>query len=77
LGFDPLYVANEGKLVAITSRETAEIVVDKMSKNPYGSEATIIGEIVSEPTKRVLMKTQYGTTRILEMLSGELLPRIC
>ncbi|MBD3183438.1 hydrogenase expression/formation protein HypE [Candidatus Poribacteria bacterium] len=76
LGYDPLYIANEGKLVAIVPRETADSILEKMRKNKYGKDAEIIGEVISEP-KRVLLKTVIGGTRIVDMLAGELLPRIC
>lgn len=77
LGFDPLYIANEGKLVAIVSPEDAEGVLFAMRQSPYGKDAAIIGEVTDAPPGRVLLKTPLGATRILETLSGELLPRIC
>lgn len=77
LGFDPLYVANEGKLVAIVDREEAGAIMEAMHGCRYGEEARIIGEVVAEPPGRVLMRTAYGTTRVVEHLAGELLPRIC
>jgi len=77
LGFDPLYVANEGKLVAIVSPTCAEEILNVMKHNHYGSESAIIGEVVTEHPGRVTMKTILGTSRIVDMLTGELLPRIC
>jgi hydrogenase expression/formation protein HypE len=77
LGFDPLYVANEGKLIAIVDRKNAEAVLAAMRSIRYGEEATIIGEIKESPQKRVLMKTAIGSTRIVDVLAGEMLPRIC
>lgn len=77
LGYDPLYVANEGKLVAVVRREEGEGVLEAMRSERYGQEAVIIGEVRSEPAGRVLMRTAIGSHRVLEMLSGELLPRIC
>jgi hydrogenase expression/formation protein HypE len=77
LGFDPLYVANEGKLVAIVGPEDAEKVLNVMRGTTYGEEAAIIGEAVAEPEGKVLMKTSIGGTRIVHMLVGEMLPRIC
>jgi hydrogenase expression/formation protein HypE len=77
LGFDPLYVANEGKLIAIVSNKDADKVLSAIRSHRYGKEATIIGEIREQPQGRVVMKTAIGSTRIVEMLSGELLPRIC
>jgi hydrogenase expression/formation protein HypE len=77
MGFDPLYVANEGKLVAVVPPRDAEKLLGIMRRNPYGQEAVIIGEIVSDHPGRVVMKTRLGTSRIVDMLTGELLPRIC
>ena len=77
LGFDPLYVANEGKLVAIVPAEDADKVLKAMQKNKYGQDATIIGEVGAEHPGRVVMKTILGASRIVDMLVGDLLPRIC
>ncbi|MFH1925836.1 MAG: hydrogenase expression/formation protein HypE [Chloroflexota bacterium] len=77
LGLDPLYVANEGKLVAVVNPDDAENVLERMNKHPYGQDAVIIGEIKEENPGRVVMKTTLGTTRIIDMLVGEPLPRIC
>jgi len=77
LGFDPLYVANEGKLVAIVAPEEAEAVLNRMRQNSYGKEAAIIGEVGQEHPGRVVMKTRLGASRIVDMLVGDLLPRIC
>lgn len=77
LGFDPLYIANEGKLVAIVGRDDADKILETIQKNPYGKNARIIGEVIDAPANRVLMKTSLGSTRIVDTLSGELLPRIC
>ena len=77
LGFDPLYVANEGKLIAIVAPEAAEIILTAMRTHPYGAQAVVIGRVVDKPSGRVLMKTSLGTTRIVDMLAGEMLPRIC
>ncbi len=77
LGFDPLYLANEGKLVAIVAAQDAGKVLDKMRQNPYGADASIIGEVTDEHKGKVIMKTRLGASRIVDMLSGELLPRIC
>lgn len=76
LGYDPLYVANEGVLVAIVPDKYADSLVSKMRQNVYGRDACIIGEVIDEP-KSVLMKTLIGGTRVVDMLTGELLPRIC
>jgi hydrogenase expression/formation protein HypE len=77
LGFDPLYVANEGKLVAIIPDEDADKVLKAMRENHYGKEATIIGEVRTEHPGRVVMKTCLGASRIIDMLVGDILPRIC
>ncbi|MCJ7763860.1 MAG: hydrogenase expression/formation protein HypE [Dehalococcoidales bacterium] len=77
LGLDPLHVANEGKLVAIVDAGDAEDVVARMQKNQYGRDAAIIGEVQEEHPGRVVMKTRLGTSRIVDMLVGEPLPRIC
>jgi len=77
LGFDSLYVANEGKLVAIVASNDADKVLVKMKRNTYGSYASIIGEVTDEHKGKVIMKTRLGASRIVDMLSGELLPRIC
>jgi hydrogenase expression/formation protein HypE len=77
LGLDPLYVANEGKLVAIVEPEHADDVLNVMRRNLYGAESLIIGEVESGHPGRVVMTTQLGASRIVDMLSGELLPRIC
>jgi hydrogenase expression/formation protein HypE len=77
LGFDPLYVANEGKLVAVVSADDAEKVLSKVKENEFGKDACIIGEIGNEHPEQVFMTTRIGGQRILDMLSGEQLPRIC
>ncbi|MEE9366564.1 MAG: hydrogenase expression/formation protein HypE, partial [Dehalococcoidales bacterium] len=77
LGLDPLYVANEGKLVAAVNPDDAENVLERMKKHRYGQDAAIIGEVKEENPGRVVMKTSLGTTRIIDMLVGEPLPRIC
>ena len=77
LGFDPLYVANEGKLVAVVAASDAQHVLEAMRNNRYGEQAVTIGEVVEGKPGRVVMKTHLGTTRIVDMLTGDLLPRIC
>jgi len=77
LGLDPLYIANEGKLITMVKEEAAEGILNRMKKHPYGERAVIIGQVCSEHPGRVVIKTPYGSSRILDMLSGELLPRIC
>ena len=77
LGFDPLYVANEGKLVAIVPPEDADKVLKAMRKNRYGKDSAIIGEVGAEKPGWVVMKTVLGASRIVDMLVGDLLPRIC
>ena len=77
LGLDPIYAANEGKLVAVVAPGDAEKILAQMRKNNYGREATIIGEVTGEHPGKVIMRTKLGPSRIVDMLSGELLPRIC
>lgn len=76
-GFDPLYVANEGKLVAVVAPADADRLLSRMRQNQYGHDAAIIGEVVKEHPGRVVMKTSLGASRIVDVLVGELLPRIC
>jgi hydrogenase expression/formation protein HypE len=77
LGLDPLYVANEGKLVAIIDPADVDGALTQMKKNNYGRDAAIIGEVTGEHPGKVVMRTKLGPSRIVDMLSGELLPRIC
>jgi hydrogenase expression/formation protein HypE len=77
LGLDPLYVANEGKLIAIVAPEAADAVVNAMQSHPLGVEARVIGEVVADHAGMVTMLTPFGTSRIVDMLSGDQLPRIC
>ena len=77
LGFDPLYIANEGKLVAIVPATDADKVLQAMRGNNYGTGAVIIGEVRAEHPGRVVMKTCLGASRIVDMLVGDILPRIC
>jgi len=77
LGLDPLYIANEGKLVAFVDPNDAEKVLVAMKSHPLGIDSIIIGEVVDDHPGRVVMKTTIGSTRIVDMISGEQLPRIC
>jgi len=77
LGLDPLYVANEGKLVAIAPDSDAATVLHVMHQNSYGREATVIGEVHQGRPGRVSLRTRFGTSRIVDMLTGDPLPRIC
>ena len=77
LGLDPLYLANEGKLVVVVGRENAETVLSAMKSHPAGKDACMIGEVIPSPSGVVLLKTAFGTERILDMLVGDQLPRIC
>lgn len=77
LGLDALYLANEGKLIACVAPEDAERVLAVVRNNPYGKNASIIGDIISENTGKVFMETAIGGKRIIDMLTGEPLPRIC
>jgi hydrogenase expression/formation protein HypE len=77
LGFDPLYVANEGKLVIFVRPELAQQALEAARGCRYGEGAVIIGEVGSAPPGMVLMRTAFGSTRVVDMLAGEILPRIC
>jgi hydrogenase expression/formation protein HypE len=77
LGFDPLYLANEGKLLAFVSREDTDAVLSAIAASPYGTDAAVIGEVVADHAGRVVMETRIGGERIVDMLAGEQLPRIC
>ena len=77
LGLDPLYVANEGKLIAIVAPEAAEAVLAAMRAHPLGAEAAAIGDVRAAERSRVVLRTPLGTHRLLDMLAGEQLPRIC
>ncbi|MCC7353471.1 MAG: hydrogenase expression/formation protein HypE [Anaerolineae bacterium] len=77
LGLDPLYVANEGKCLVIVAREAAEAALSALRAHPLGAEAAIIGEVVSEHPGQVFLRSRIGGLRVVDMLSGEQLPRIC
>jgi hydrogenase expression/formation protein HypE len=77
LGFDPLYVANEGKLIAIVDAGCAAEVLGAIKEDDYGKDAAIIGEVVSDHCGKVVMRTRIGGSRIIDMLTGSQLPRIC
>lgn len=77
LGLDPLYVANEGKVIAFVPPESAETVLAVMRAHPLGKDSTLIGEVVDDHPGMVTMKTRVGGSRVVDMLSGEQLPRIC
>jgi len=77
LGFDPLYVANEGKCLAFVAKERAAEVLQAMRAHPLGKDAVAIGEVVAANPGRVVMESRIGGRRIVDMLSGEQLPRIC
>lgn len=77
LGLDPLYVANEGKLIAFVPQRDAQNVLACLKRHPLGAQACIIGEVVADHPGIVLMRTTIGGSRVVDMLSGEQLPRIC
>jgi hydrogenase expression/formation protein HypE len=77
LGLDPLYAANEGKLLAMVSPDKASVVLERMRSHPLGKNSAIIGEVTEETAGRVQMETVVGGMRAVEMLAGEQLPRIC
>ncbi|MDQ3387738.1 MAG: hydrogenase expression/formation protein HypE [Actinomycetota bacterium] len=77
LGIDPLYVANEGKLLAVVAPETADAALEALRNTEGGEDAQIIGEVREEPARMVVMHTGFGGTRMIDMLVGDPLPRIC
>jgi len=77
LGFDPVYVANEGKLVAFVKESDAEKILDVMKKTKYGEDSTVIGKVTGSGRPQVRLRTAIGGTRLVDMLPGEMLPRIC
>jgi hydrogenase expression/formation protein HypE len=77
LGLDPLYVANEGKLVAICAPEVADTLLAAMRAHPRGAQAQRIGTVTEDPNRFVQMATRFGGRRVVDWLSGEQLPRIC
>jgi len=77
LGLDPLYLANEGKCLIAVAPQDADSVLNAMKRDKYGKNSKIIGEVTDQSPGRVLLKTKVGGTRILSMLTGEQLPRIC
>ena len=77
LGLDPLYIANEGKMVAFVDSKDAQKVLGKMKKNIYGKESRIIGEVAGEGKGFVILNTELGTRRVLDLHYSEQLPRIC
>lgn len=77
LGLDPLYVANEGKLIAIVPESEAAQVLQAMRRHPRGKDARIIGTVTDRHRGMVTMRTAFGTTRVVDMLAGDQLPRIC
>jgi len=77
LGIDPLYVANEGKLVAVVAPEAADAALAALRRHPLGAEAVLVGEVRAEPEGMVVLDTALGGSRIVDMLVGDPLPRIC
>jgi hydrogenase expression/formation protein HypE len=77
LGLDPLHIANEGQFLAVVAPEILEAALDALHNTPGGQEAVMIGEITEQPAGSVLVTTRYGGTRIVDMLVGDPLPRIC
>jgi hydrogenase expression/formation protein HypE len=77
LGLDPLYVANEGKLVAIVAPEAAEVALATLRRHQYGRESALIGRVTGDHAGRVVQRTTLGARRVVDMMVGEQLPRIC
>ncbi len=76
-GFDPIYLANEGKIIMVLKAEKADAILQILKKHKFGSNAAIVGEIVNEHPGKVVMQSSIGGKRMVDMLSGEMLPRIC
>jgi hydrogenase expression/formation protein HypE len=77
LGLDPLYVANEGKLVAVVAPESAQTALDALQAHEYGRQAAAIGQVTADHPGRMVLRTTLGARRVVGMLAGEQLPRIC
>ena len=77
MGFDPLYIANEGKILLIVPEEDARGVMEIMRSHPEGKDAAIIGQVCAEHPGTVRLQTSIGSSRIVDMITGEQLPRIC
>jgi hydrogenase expression/formation protein HypE len=77
LGLDPLHIANEGQFLAVVAAEQADAALEALHRTPGGKEAVLIGEICDQPATAVLVTTRYGGSRIVDMLVGDPLPRIC
>jgi len=77
LGFDPLYIANEGKLIAMVPEHDAGRALEIIQTDPFGAEAAIIGEVTGHLPGKVFLETAIGGRRMVDMLTGEQLPRIC
>jgi hydrogenase expression/formation protein HypE len=77
LGFDPLYVANEGKVLMVVGSEDADRILETLRKSEFGQNAAIIGEVVEDHKGKAWLTTGIGGRRIIDMLAGEQLPRIC
>jgi hydrogenase expression/formation protein HypE len=77
LGLDPLYVANEGKLIAVAPADEADALLEAMRNHPLGRRSAVIGEVVDDHRGMVVMRSLVGGERVVTLLSGEQLPRIC
>jgi hydrogenase expression/formation protein HypE len=77
LGLDPLYVANEGKLVAVVAPESSDAALAALRSHPLGREAAVIAEVTPDPPGLVVLETAFGGSRVVDMLAGDPLPRIC
>jgi hydrogenase expression/formation protein HypE len=77
LGLDPLHIANEGQFLAVVAPEYADAAINALNLAPGGEDARVIGEVREQPTGAVLISTRYGGSRIIDMLVGDPLPRIC
>jgi hydrogenase expression/formation protein HypE len=77
LGFDPFYVANEGKIILVAPDEDVDKIISVMKQNEFGKDSAVIGEVVDNHNGKAILKTGIGGKRIIDMLADEQLPRIC
>ena len=77
LGFDPLHIANEGKVIIVAGEKEGQNILEVLKKNEYGKESLIIGRVVSDHPGKVVLKNETGGRRIIDALTGDQLPRIC
>jgi hydrogenase expression/formation protein HypE len=77
LGFDPLHIANEGKVIIVATEQEGKKILDLLKRNEYGKESAVIGKVVADHPGKVVLKNETGGRRIIDSLTGDQLPRIC